>query len=407
MATNTASNGNHGNGAVVAHGQGAGLPAAPGQAMVRLGNGPISMRDLVAQPALMTVLDKFSNRLAQARGMCPQHLLGNQYACFAVVWNSINWNLNMFAVARSTYPLPGGGVGYEAKLVQAICESSGKMDGGFKREYYGDWSKVQGKHTTKTTQKDGKTKEHKVKTYTDADEAGLGVRITAKLKDRSEPDVLDFDLRDAFPRNSTLWATDPKTQLYYTALRRWASVNAPSLIMGLPGEDDTAPYGFDHAIDITPLGDPAGAAIDGTAQQASTVEVVDLPNEDEQQQQGGAYDPETGEVAGESQEEPGELPGDEGEQQASGNQGPSMEEIRRQQADLDARVQADKERDAAAAREREEADRQQREDAEARAREQAEADERAARAQAEAERAQQQQTKPVAREKPRGLFGKT
>ena len=56
--------------------------------------------------------------------------------------------ISPFQVGKATYSTPGGAIGFEGKLVQAIIENSGHLEpgsGGVKREYYGDWSKIQAK----------------------------------------------------------------------------------------------------------------------------------------------------------------------------------------------------------------------------------------------------------------------
>src|ERR1700683_1698722 len=96
-------------------------------------------------PALRVLLDDrlfdrakiISGYMAKADGMIPKHLLGKQEACFAVVMRSLTWGLDPYAVAVSTYQTPGGSVGVEGKLVQAILENSGALDGPVRFDHYG------------------------------------------------------------------------------------------------------------------------------------------------------------------------------------------------------------------------------------------------------------------------------
>jgi hypothetical protein len=169
-----------------------------------------------------------------------------------VVVRALTWKLDPYAVAECTYQTPGGKVGYEGKLCQAILENSGKMVGGVRYEHYGDWSKVQGKWERAKSQKG---KEYARATWTDREAEGLGVTVIAQIDGETEPRKMDFDLIQAFPRNSTLWATDPRTQICYTAVRRFASVAAPGLFLGVPfdPEDSISHHiGPDNARDITP-----------------------------------------------------------------------------------------------------------------------------------------------------------
>lgn len=186
--------------------------------------------------------------LSEAQGFTPPHLINAPQACFAVVVNAIVWKLNPYAVAWCTYQTPGGRVGYEGKLVQAILENSGHLVGPVKYKLYGDWSRVKGKFELKTSQKG---KEYPVLTWTREDAKGLGVTVSAQIRGEVEERTLDYDLDEAFPLNSTLWATKPHQQIKYTACRAFANTCAPGLLLGVPfeGDGESDPFGM---IDVTP-----------------------------------------------------------------------------------------------------------------------------------------------------------
>lgn len=246
------------------------VPAASG-ALARL-------RDAIdagMAPALAIMLDeslfeqvqRIAGIMAKADGFVPGHLVGKPDVCFAVVTRSLVWRLDPFAVAQATYkPTEDGKISYEAKLVQAIIEQSGRLVGGVERQYYGDnWHKAQGKFRIVEKEKEYKSKFNKGETYTknirvqerswnDEDEDGLGVRVTVTLRGDPKPREIELDLRQAHPRNSTLWVTDPKTQLYYRAVRMLGNVACPSLVMGVPfvGEEpDDEESRFNRARDVT------------------------------------------------------------------------------------------------------------------------------------------------------------
>src|SRR5260221_183220 len=61
-----------------------------------------------------------SGDMAKAEGVVPRHLIGKPEACFGVLSMSLDWKLSPWMVARSTYQTPGGSIGYEGKLCQAI-----------------------------------------------------------------------------------------------------------------------------------------------------------------------------------------------------------------------------------------------------------------------------------------------
>lgn len=198
-------------------------------------------------------LQKAANRMANAAGMVPPHLLDKPVTCYAVLTRALTWRLDPFAVAQSTYSTPGGKIGYEGKLVQAILENSGRLVGGLTFEHFGDWTKVEGKFKK---EKSAKGNDYFVATYTEADEAGLGVRVRARVKGEEKPREVEVTLRSCYPRNSTLWALRPKQQICYAAARVFANLAAPSLFMGVPFSTDIAGEGM---IDVTPEGETAQA----------------------------------------------------------------------------------------------------------------------------------------------------
>lgn len=208
---------------------------------LQLGGGaalPLALQ-MYFNPTAFQAAQEIALKMSKAGGFMPEHLLGKPDACFAVVEISLNWRLSPFQVGKATYRTPGGSIGFEGKLIQAIIENSGHLEpgsGGVKREYYGDWSKIQAKFTKKKSEKGN---EYFVPTWTDEDavKGACGVRVSALMRGEREPRSLDFDLVQAQPRNSTLWATDAKTQLWYAAVRRFGSTVVPGLLMGVPFDD--------------------------------------------------------------------------------------------------------------------------------------------------------------------------
>lgn len=184
--------------------------------------------------------------MAGARGFTPPHLLDKPHGCFAVVTNAITWKLNPFAVAQSTYETPGGKVGYEGKLVQAILENSGMVEGPVTFEHFGDWSRVQGKWKKA---KSSSGKDYAVQGWDDAAEEGLGVIVRAKVRGEHQPREFTMFMRECFPRNSTLWALRPSQQICYTAVRAFANMAAPGIFMGVPFTTD---LDAEQMVDVTP-----------------------------------------------------------------------------------------------------------------------------------------------------------
>ncbi len=255
-----------------------------------LGAMPLALA-LYLNDALYSRVKNIAGNMAEAEGFTPEHLLGKPHACFAVVTRAITWRLDPYAVAMATYAPAKGKIGYEGKLVLAILENSGRLDGGLHWEYYGDWSKVQGKFEIRTSDKGSR---YAVAKWTDEDAraAGCGIKIIAKLKGEDEPRKLDFDLIQAQPRNSTLWATDPKTQIIYTAGRRFANAVVPALMMGVPFD----PVDNAEPIDVTGSG---------------SAEVINMPRaKSAPQEDSSAGDPNAGQsetISGAAETKPAEA----------------------------------------------------------------------------------------------------
>lgn len=220
------------------------MPALPDDAFpVR--SLPLSLR-VWFDDAMFNRIQTITRYLARATGITPKHLIGKEEACFSVVVDSLNWRLSPYMVARSTFQTPDGKIGYEGKLVGAILEQSGAFVEPPRPEYFGDWSKVLGKFEIVRKAQDGeREKSYPKALYTKADEQGLGVIVRGRLRDEETPREFRLELTQCYPRFSTLWATDPRTQIYYTALRRFASAAVPHLMFGIPFDRESL------AIDVT------------------------------------------------------------------------------------------------------------------------------------------------------------
>lgn len=196
--------------------------------------------------ALYTRCKEIARIMSSAVGFTPRHLINAPEACFAVVTRAITWKLDPLAVAQSTYQTPNGAVGYEGKLVQAILMNSGKIEGPITFEHIGEWARITGKWVKG---KSAKGYEIPVQGWKDQDEEGLGVIVRAQIKGEERPREHTVWMRECYPRNSTLWPLRPSQQICYTAVRAFANVAAPELLMGVPfdGENDGT------MIDVTPM----------------------------------------------------------------------------------------------------------------------------------------------------------
>ncbi|MFA5386835.1 MAG: RecT family recombinase [Candidatus Paceibacterota bacterium] len=196
-------------------------------------------------------IQAFGKMMARGGITVPRHFHGNEADCAAVTMQALTWGMNPFAVAQKTHVTQGGALGYEAQLVNAVIQNSGELEGDPEYEHFGDWSKVLGKVEERKSDKGGK---YYVATYTKADEQGLGVIVRATLRGEKKPRELELLMSQAYPRFSTQWATDPKQQICYLALRKFVRLNKPGVLLGVYTEDElpTASEKFMGPAEVVP-----------------------------------------------------------------------------------------------------------------------------------------------------------
>lgn len=224
--------------------------------------------------------EKVANLMASGRCTVPSHLKDNPGDCFAIICQSMQWGMNPWPVAQKTH-LVQGKLGYESQLINAIVQASGVTTGMFHDEYVGDWSKILGKFEWKKSSKTGKR--YQVPAWTPKDEEGLGIVLTATLTGEDEPRKLELLMVQATVRNSTLWASDPKQQLYYLAVKRWARKYCPQVIQGVYSRDELSEIDSEPRIkNVTPQEDARTA----TETLADELEGVQDPEEGKAAQNG-------------------------------------------------------------------------------------------------------------------------
>ena len=177
----------------------------------------------IFSPSGLQKLQAFAEVMAQGKATVPAHLAGKPADCLAIALQAAQWGMNPYAVAQKTH-LVNGTLGYEAQLVNAVITSSTAVQGRFKYEYGGDWDKF----------KPGATNA--------SNERGLFVRVGAVLRGEAEitwgePLYMEF----VTTRNSPLWKTAPKQQLAYLAVKYWARLYCPDVILGVYTPDEFEP----------------------------------------------------------------------------------------------------------------------------------------------------------------------
>lgn len=163
----------------------------------------------------------------------PSHLQKNKSDCLAVIMQAMQWNMNPWAVAQKTHTVKGK-LGYEAQLVNAVITSLAPTKDRLHYEWFGEWSRVNGKFK----EVNGDNGPYRVPNWGLKDEEGLGVDVWATLKGEDEPRKHTLLLTQARTRNSTLWADNPQIQLAYLAIKQWARLYCPDVILGVYTPDE-------------------------------------------------------------------------------------------------------------------------------------------------------------------------
>lgn len=189
----------------------------------------------IFSPEGMNQLVRFAELMAQSKATVPAHLAGKPSDCLAVTMQAAQWGMNPFAVAQKTHVV-NGTLGYEAQLVNAVVSSSNLLATRLNYRWDGDWSKVNGK-TDKSP--------------------SLKVTVWATIKGESEPRELTISMAQAGVRNSPLWEQDPRQQLAYLCVKRWARLHAPDVLLGVYTPDELQETAPRVERDITP---PASSA---------------------------------------------------------------------------------------------------------------------------------------------------
>ncbi|MBJ9273748.1 recombinase RecT [Citrobacter freundii] len=175
--------------------------------------------------------------MANSGAFVPDHFRGKPDACMAVVMQAARWGMDPFAVAQKTH-IVSGSLGYEAQLINAVITKMSPTKDRLHYDWFGPWEKIIGRFVERTN---GQGKKYIAPGWDLKDEAGVGVRVWATMKGEEEPRELVIMLSQAQVRNSTLWASDPRQQLAYLAVKRWARLYCPDVILGVSSADEVEP----------------------------------------------------------------------------------------------------------------------------------------------------------------------
>ena len=246
----------------------------------------ISASNAIFNVQALGQLTAFANLMADSQVTVPAHLAGKPADCMAIVMQAMQWGMNPYAVAQKTH-LVNGVLGYEAQLVNAVIASSSAINGRFHYRYGGDWERCTRTQEI-TREKHGKNGKYsvteRVRGWTDEDEIGLFVQVGAILRGESEITWGEpLYLSGVVTRNSPLWVSNPKQQIAYLALKYWARLYCPAVVLGVYTPDEIEQR-TEKEINPTPqrvsLADISGDTVTTTqSAQESSVNVDSLADD--------------------------------------------------------------------------------------------------------------------------------
>jgi hypothetical protein len=163
--------------------------------------------------------------------LAPAHLRGEGKLgdCFLVAAQAFRWRMDPFSVAQHTYVLSGK-LGYEGKLIAAVVNSSGKLQGSLDYRYSGSGDQ-------------------------------RSVTVSGKLLNDAEPREIVGTV-GGWKTSNEQWKKNPDQMLAYRGAREWARRYMPEAVLGIQAEDDLAPQQRSVTMrDVTPAASTPAAAV--------------------------------------------------------------------------------------------------------------------------------------------------
>lgn len=181
-----------------------------------------SRRNLAPETASQAIT--FAALMARSGTAVPQMFRNNQGLCLGVTMDAMTFGFNPFALARSAYEV-GGAIGYEAKVYVAALNTSRFLKSRLRTSYTG---KIIGTHTIQT------------KSGTRQAPAGdLKCKIVGHVV--GEDELMEWEspeLGQITTKNSPLWYSDARLQLFYYTVRSWTRVHVPEAMLGVRTTDE-------------------------------------------------------------------------------------------------------------------------------------------------------------------------
>ena len=186
-------------------------------------------------------------KLMSSASLAPAHLRGEGKLgdCFLVAAQAFRWRMDPFAVAQHTYVLSGK-LGYEGKLIAAVVNASGKLQGSLDYQYSGAGDQRQ-------------------------------VTVLGKLIGDVAPRAVVGTV-GGWKTSNEQWKKNTDQMLAYRGAREWARRYMPEAVLGIHADDDLAAPSSVTMRDITPPSTPLAAVsaamdalLDATEQEADNI----------------------------------------------------------------------------------------------------------------------------------------
>lgn len=178
--------------------------------------------------------------------LVPEHLQGKVENCMLIVQQAVTWGHPVLAVAQASSVVRGR-LCYEGKLISAVINQSGLIEGRLQYEFSGKGD-------------------------------DLTCSVSATIKGESSPSVLSTRLGSVKTEKNHLWKSDPGLQLSYRAVRNWCRLFLPEVITGIYSPEEIIEIPLKN---ITPSAnvDEINADLENNGDNAIPIE-HDMPDEE-------------------------------------------------------------------------------------------------------------------------------
>lgn len=198
---------------------------------------PPDSASFITNTELWDQVSRFAEAMTKADASIPTYLADNVGDCIAITMQSIEWRMNPFLVAQKTQ-LINGVLAYEDELINAIVNNCAPTTTRLQIEWVGDWDNIIGRvkaAESKTVDGDidTDTVETYIKCWTDEEEKGLSVKVWATIIGEEKPRELTLGMTQVVTKNSQLWVEDPREHIAHLAIKRWARMHCPEVIIGI------------------------------------------------------------------------------------------------------------------------------------------------------------------------------